>query len=705
MKLRSLLDQIRLDLRALDPDQQRRVKSAIGKAPRYLARVSIESLKLETIFALGRCLGHRPSEYLSYLLNEPANTWIQPGPVGLFHRLSRLARKSSHSNQLQAVLKWGYGVTVKKGSGPSIDLEARLNNLGMDLSAGDSLQYAETLLSLLARNSSGQLSEKSIRSLVGSMSLVIEILGQEGAPYEACQALDLAFYLESLIQDLRLRQRLFEQGGHICLQLRQPQHGVWCLQEASLLALLVSNYDKCRDLQRRTIRIADDVGIDLAGKSTTTDPAESGIRDLDLLLSIMATDRRASPISAAELDSRLGAQKAFAMAVKRRAPMSVGRWDRFSRALGISPWIQIRRMDLLQSPVLPMGQFMRRLKVGDHKHKAFAWQTRILSWCDRVDISSTAPRRSAFAGDAWTLPPEQGFEAIIQALARLASGILPRDLHPSDATILINGLLRLVHVLRLKSQLNDAADILDAALTLEDDLHPQSTTLPAALRTASALALYLGHPRKSKNLLHRARLLDAIQWDPRGLVLTHFWQGTIAQLTGAYEAAMTIHYACLEPARQYGGVPVWLVYSNMSWTALRTGDIIRAGELLDSCIREGVHESADYLWNRGEFLSRSGAESEALRHLEQAQRRIIDEGRKTDSVLIQIEKCRHFLRYQRLDPARDQAKLLISSMRHLDGNPIGKAALMEFARSIFCGNWNLDSIQTVMRRIQIPYLK
>ena len=104
-------------------------------------------------------------------------------------------------------------------------------------------------------------------------------------------------------------------------------------------------------------------------------------------------------------------------------------------------------------------------------------------------------------------------------------------------------------------------------------------------------------------------------------------------------------------------------------------------------------------------MSRSGESEAGFALLCEASSWMEKTGRLSEQVLIEIEKCRHFMRHGRTGSALNQGNVLLSMASKLDDNPIGKAAILEMIRRLYCGDLKPDSVQIVMKRVRYPNLR
>ncbi len=711
MDAQLILDRLRRDLRRLDRATFEQLHQRLGRNVRFLQRVETDNFKLQEFFALGRMLGYRPSEFL-YRFGR-LGSWNPQGAVAFFR-----ARGSASAHKprplLDQFLEWGYAVLVDEdGQKPTIEFAEYFRLSGKGLPSTDSLEFVDLVCSYYAdEHGSEVLRPESALDLIGSLILMIGILCERDRPIEAHALLALALQLEQQIQTVELRCRLFELGAKLCFDFGEPLDGIWCLREAGFAALLIPDFDRARSLHAEATSRSEEKGIGSSRALWNRSPSDTiadGDADLNKLLQLMASDRRAASIPAAELDRHLGAQKAFSMALKGRAPMSLGRWGRFLEALDTSLGLQARRLEMVDLSFPSPEPWIQQLKNRQSEPPKALWQSEIPKWALEVEISDLAPDLDIFNRSCWTTKTEAAYLEICEGFDELRIG-LPDRLSPRNGARLHGGLVLTAHILREKDLLQVSSDFLAVSFRLVRQLGPslEASQLAWAYRTTSVLALHSGSVDLAAMALKRAKMADSVSWNLQGLTLSSYLEAVLSKTIGRYKRSVELHQQCLRTAKQLGLLPVETVLISLARTHLASGnvegafDAFRAAEPL---IGPAHSYLADFLWIKAETLSVAGDSAAPIPLLEQSAEIFRQGGRVTDLILVEIEKCRHWLRFDQLGKAQKHVNVLLQEASGLKRNPIGRAAIFQLCRDIMSGALVLDSVQETMHRIQHPNLR
>lgn len=700
----SVLERIRADFRDLPLGKQLQAEKAIGKRRRYLLRVTPRALKLGTIFAFGRFLGYQPSFYLARLLfgHRHQFPWIPPGPKNLFRDFSRLCSDEETSEALGQFLAWGQ--TEALGTSESAEFAQEEESQLVCVSDSDPAGLLMARWIKRPRVSSSQM------DLLGAITFLVEVSLQERKHHQCFLLLDMGFRLEASLQCVASRSQLFEAAAQVCGSFGLIQHREWCLREASYLSLLVPDYEKAQQLSEQVeskltsakLKSADGPAASLASKEM-----RQGSDDLGLLLAIMSVDRRAAPLTAGELDARLGAKRAFSMAVKGRAPMSLERWLKCLEALRIEPDLLLRRFQLLDRTPCDWSGFSFRFDAPSES-PAFVWLDKLIEWADAVHVEDLGDELDGFDDTLEFDSPDSVFPRFAKALEATLQEP-PRSLSLSAATRLCHGLDKSAYLLRRRGLFLSALRFHDALFRVAKKF-VDFTFYAKTWRTASRTVLEMGQPLLSQNFLGLAKDQDFQKRCPAGLSRTLFQESVMAYLSSAYDTALRLNKAALNFSAAYGGYSKGLLLVGRALILLRLGRADQALAVLDRVAMIVETETrpselvAEYLLARASCLSTLGDAEAAMRFFDAASRTFAETGRTKDLIIVEVEKCRHFVENGLRAQLELQSRVLLKKVEDLSENPIGQDALLTLIGQLLLGGGRTDSVQETIDRVQYPFL-
>ncbi len=705
MDAQLILDRLRRDLRRLDRATLEQLHEIMGRSDRFFFRVSPDRLKLQDLFGLGRLLGCSPQELFSRYASTPE---LSQPDGSVFFRARGLKSRAEVSHNLETFLEWISKVRIQKsGAVVPFDVAAHLKLLGFELPPSHGLRFAELMFSFYALNGQELLDPVSGRELIASLGVATSLLREANKLEVACELLAHAFELEVQIPDFELRSYLYQQGAEICRAKEWAADRMWCLGEAALAAILNSDFELAERLSREAKSLSSDSTDPEAGYWGHAAEAAhvEGNRDLSCLLQIMGSDRAASPISAGRLDQQLGAQKAFSMAVKRRAPMTLGRWVKLTQVLDVSPSLQLQRL-ARQGLSFPSPElWFQSLSSSGKERSEEPWQA-VLHWLCRLKIVDSVNNHAIFDIPCWTAKSEDEFTNLLGAF-ELLSQQQPAAINSRDSLRLHGGLVLAAHMLREVGHLDLSRKVIQGAFRVQRLAGPriEAPQVSYSHRTASMLALELGDVCMALAFIERARITDLNHWNPQGLVLGLYLESVVAEVRQHYETTLILRSACLGANGDVKALPPGLVCLSVARAHLRLGDSLLALEFLKKAEPSPGSEPPyfpDYLWTKAECYSQAGEVALPMELLEQASAGMSKASRVTDWVLVEVEKCRHLIRNGLMGQARTQATKLLPLASKLSANPIGQTAVLQLCRDLLGGTVEASSIQETMHRVRFP---
>ncbi len=708
----AFLDQLRRDLKSLAPGRLEDFDIALGRRPGFFRQLKAHRLKMKDAFAAIRFMDFSPREYFT---RHQASAISVPAPVpGFLGRYRALPTDRIKLGGLAPLTAWGFTVRLsEKAPVRMVDLSQRLKSLGVEVGPDEIYKYATLIFGLILKEKPETIDPETAEGLVRSLLLLAEIFPKD-RPHQraAAQLLDLGFHLEKMLDLLDLRHRLFAAAAEVCSQLGHLYDGIWCARQASHCAIFIPDVQQALVYRELMTRIA------LGAKRSNTATTASGNllgqaqQDQEDVLATILANRETSSIPAAELDRRLGGQRAFANALGHRGSMPIWRWKALVDLLDISPFENLDRAAAWAATPPPVGRLFENLKLalkGKHIPK-FTFQKKLLGWCQDVCVSdSEEPLTmdlSVFSGTE----VESQFQVAARALADYSSN-LPKAIRPDDIVELAEGLWRLSFALRCQGLFSDSADFLSASLVLLERSGHLAKLAPI-YRLGAYLAVDLGNREIAAIVSRRAIEIDLALHSVGGLSLSLYSAAFVEHMAGRFRKTLHLYDTCAALTKEPNSLlEEWRVHLAKAAVLLKTEKLEAAGVSFRLAERDIDEISAsdldlvEFYLVKAELLSRTLTDiQEPVKLLEQASPLLIAKKHARELMLVGLAKCDHFLRHNQPDKARQEARDLLPLTAYLGRNPIGIRAVHELVRRSLLDSMGHLDIETARGKLRFPYL-
>lgn len=696
----ALLDQLRRDLKRFAPGQISRLNRILGRSPRYFQRLTADRLKLQDALVAIRFLRFEPLEFVERVVGQSRD--IPSGLAGYFtKRRPSTVDQSGLAGNLEQLKSWISDVLVDT-SAPVYDLNVRgiLHQLGLRAHSEDTIDAGRALLSICERHRPQCLHPQTAASFCSSLHQLAKALMDEGHLGASCEALDAAFRLEQSLRNPALRKDLFASSAALSRKLGYLMESPWLLREAAELSLWSpeADFQEAVDLYRSSLeaRVHEN-------SLSSIPPREKGARSAINTLKALEMDRRAFGIE--QLDARLGAVRAYSVAVRNVAPITVRRWHQLLTLLGQHPASVLRK---IHSPEYaanrPMGGFFQSLlhRNIEAEPTLFEFQKSILSWAHRVDISDEEPCLELLDRPDLLGHPLDAFQGIVTLFAGQAH-TFPGRIHSSDAVTLSQFLLRLVYVTRRQWQLKAAANLLDATFHLLD-LVPDRKARALAYRSAFRMTLDVGFPEYARMMLDRAKWLDLEAGNPHGLAMTIKGLGDLAHLRADYHSTIELKKVALKIMP--GSTPAF-IHQDLAEAYSQLGELDQATRHLALASPQRQDDPlalASYLSVEGYISSLKGNEADANQCFSKALDLLKETGHVRDLLLIRIRFYEHLVRFNKNRSAEEQAMNLLGAIHGMNAPIPVREAVNSLARDHFGGTSRHHRAMVAMRTLQHPFL-
>lgn len=195
-----LLDQLRRDLKRLDPECLNGLHESLGRSTRYIERARASSLRLKDAVVAIRFLGFKPYEYIERLSGRAF--LIPPSIPGFLAFRKPVGMDFCGLKELASFVEWGRTVIVDPRSTSSeIDIEKHLKTFGIRPDWSDFLRAADFVFSTFSAHEPETIHPITAKTLVGDLCVISTILMDQGYLSAACDLLDVGFHLDQFRSD------------------------------------------------------------------------------------------------------------------------------------------------------------------------------------------------------------------------------------------------------------------------------------------------------------------------------------------------------------------------------------------------------------------------------------------------------------------------------------------------------------------------
>lgn len=710
---KAVLDRLRKDLRHLGPGNADELDSLLGRAPRYLRRIKPSQLLLPHASIASDYLGLTLVERIQRILGIRAN-FIPLGAEELFGRYPSWApsRVPTFGPQLDSFLEWVCRVDLGTMDSLQLDLNHRLETLGHSHPESGTVQrYARLLFQSLVRLPP-ILSNRSARDLARSLSFLLDHTPKRTMPQRAAaKLLAVAFHLESLAEDLPLRQRLYAQGSHISESLGFPLDAVWCWRQHLLLAALRGD-GKALELGSQRVngltaqfKLAGVIRwpVDLSHSLKPSPPEDLAQQRF---LKTLSAERKVSRVT--ESDQHIGGSRAMNRLLRGEGSVTLERYARWVGGLGVEPGLALEKVQALEVVPPDPERLLQGLKLGPVGSNGSTAYMQVAKWSKEVRVLNSSSDRKPPGLAMRGIRSESERRLLMEEVASVLSGhptVCPTEIAVKAA----DRLLLVTNFLMEAGQYDAGIDAIGAAIRLHQRA-PVFERVATDYRQAAYLALHCGRPDVSQTLLQRSRSLDLATGSLQGFALTTYAQTILNFVLGNHRQSYEMAQCCLRLHKsEQCRLPELSIHALMGSNSLA----LRKFDLAQHHITDGDRVLSDdwpemvaeFLIVKAEFLSQTGYLAAASEAFEQARASIPAETGAQLLALLGLSKTSHLIRYGLEKEAVQEAHEILRLSSRLINNPIGQQALQSVARLVFDGR-PLDAVMVrgVRNRVEYPNL-
>ena len=694
----AVLDQLRRDLKRFDEGRLSELSSKIGRPSvmRYLREVKAENLRMADTLALIRGLGFSPTEYFRMVSKNPER--VPMNAAGFLARHSPKKKTPRAFRFLVDWLAWARGLKVIDGIDEVLwDLEVVMESVGFrpPLDPEHILSCGKDFLDWCVQSQTPAIPPRSLPGFINSIVKLADALpsDEENARIVA-QLVDLGFFFESRLDDLRIRSVLYLAAAKACDGLDSPKESDWCARQALRLAYLVP-----------------DMTLISRGRRWVCTERPS-VEESRAVVETLKWDRKLSNASTIELDRALGGRQSYTDLMSGRKPLTVKRWDVLERMLAPPCASSIDR-SLDPDERLKPG-FFKRLRLNSQKSS----QPEILQgWIHAVEIDTQGDQehhRLERLDKPLTCADDRALlvDSMIH-MSRQKGRVSPRE-----GALIGRLFLRLAAYHRRCGELDEAVDAMESAVRLIERLPGNSSLRSYAYRTGVPLLVDLGYLDLAEILAWRSSRLELAKLESTenlaplichdGLLLSIYLEGYVSFLQARFEDTLVTWRACkkLSIAGKSPGLPSQVVDVSLAKLHLKLDDPSQAERHLEQVGTALLEEPSapDFLVVKAECLSMLGDPHSPLALLAQAESMLDRERDPTDLILIELERCKHLIRFNRRADAARQAVGLMASASHIERrNPIGVRAIQEIARIAFADQHALTLTVLIQAQHRVKY--
>lgn len=705
----AVLDQLRHDLKRFGTERRQDIFRWVPRSdPRkYFREVKAENLRLTDAFGLMRGLGFTPAEYLANL--QGSCTSIPPNASGFMRRHPLgTAGTSDLSPILVELLPWARGLAISEDPDEDDDLKVdldlghRLRSLGLPPPFGERLilRYTRYLFEICSDQRPTELPIGSIPGLIQSILLLVRSLAPERCNLGAmAQLIDIGFHFERFINDLALRGELFLSAAKVSGDLECLPDALWCSWQAMRLAVLAAEPELLGESREMTARLLKQVP-----------PADDQAR----ICKAMRIDRRFIYLSSQKLDLLAGGTRAFTNLTSGRRPLKISKWVKLDAFLSPPLTSCLIRAAATDGSTFPGSSgILPCLKVDPDHRATFQIQGPLSVWAKTVSIDNDAPSLKNVA--ACLSEPNQGpwFDQSLDYFGAMLSSA-PEHLNVDDALAICRGFLNVTYHLKGCGHLDDAVDFIDMAFRLIDQLDDQAKIAAYAYRMAANLLIDLGQLNLSEIFAVRSSRLEMMLTQSSfgtEILLSLYVEGIVYLLKQRFSSAEQAFQSCRGIILASGPIfPLPVIEVALAKTKLKLGRPRQAVECLKRIESGGTplapeHQS-DRLFVEAECLSALGFQREPMVLLDRAKGCLDIHLHGAELLVIELEQCKHLLRFGLLEQAAVAARSLLPKLgKHL--HPMALLTCQEITNLAFesSGYLTLEYLDQAQQRVRFPNLR
>ncbi|MEM1204938.1 MAG: hypothetical protein AAGN66_17035 [Acidobacteriota bacterium] len=350
-----------------------------------------------------------------------------------------------------------------------------------------------------------------------------------------------------------------------------------------------------------------------------------------------------------------------------------------------------RTFPLLEPPTA-VG-FLPTRKEASKRSSRLPIRDRLLTWGRHASVAADG---GVFDGDPAHLTrtilrnQDEAYALAVSWLEPVTESA-PTAMEPESASRLCEVLVILGEVLRRRGDRNTAADILDLAFRFERPLgRPALRAL--VYRTGVYLLSDLGDLDSALMFAERAERLAQAADDPVGVPRALYLRALISKRLGFPDRALPLLRQC---GRQLQALPGdhrhhrTAVAVTLARIHLEAGDLGQASASLTVAegllVRRDDATYAQWLAAAGEVASLEGRSEEAEARFAEAKAIYGRVGNPSDRAVVLLCEVLHLFRAGDLPALSSRVEEITALAEHVEGNPIGQAALLEVARHILRG--------------------
>ena len=693
----ALLDQLRRDLKRFARERRDSLFEHVARPDprRYFREVDAGNLQVADALGLMRGLGFTPLEYLSRL--QGRSRPVPLNPSGFMARHAVAPELDSDLSRLLGLLPWARELAVTEGAEEvELDLESRLRSLGLCPPFGRRriVRFIFYLFMTCSDQRLTELAPEAVPGLIRSVLLLLQALPMDEANLGAmAQVIDVGFHFERFVDDLALRGELFVVAAQVSAALGFAHDASWCSRQAMRLAALAADWELLERARTLVARLG----------------CEAPVGDLEGLCRTLRTERRFVHLAAPKLDLLAGGARAFTNATSGRRPMTVSRWLKLDVFLSTHVSCLERSTAGTVAPMPRVSGIFPCLKLDpDHRPAC----PMLVKWVKAVSVREASSTLNSIPGCLREADQGPWLDQTLRYFDELSTRG-PAHLNKEDAIALCRGLLNVTYHFKGRGRLNDAADFIDMAFRLIDQLEGRASLLAYAYRMATNLCIDLGNLIFAEVFAQRSSALEALEGDPEGLSLSLYFEGFVLYLQGNLADSQTLWMGCCRLLSQSPSrsrvLPLEFVHLALAKLCLSLGDSRQALDYLrplELYFQGRDRNHAEFLLVKAECCSLLGMRGTPLEVLEEATTYLDPDDHVVDLLLIELGKCKHLVRIGERQRAADIARSLIGLGSRLKTNPVGLRAIQEIARAAFSTDSLLatDAFESVQRKIQYPNL-